>query len=403
MSAPARPTDDLPGLRRFLYNHLMDSVLPFWTTHAIDPNGGINTCIANDGTVINRDKWLWSQWRAVWVFSKLYNCIERRSEWLDLAQHICRFAAQHGWDERYKGWVLRLSGDGEVLDGCDSIYVDGFAIYGLTELARATGSDEPLTLARRTADAMLVHLQRPHDRIPHFPYPVTPGTRMHGIGMINSLVLWELGQLADEQRYRDAALAMSSDIFDHFYRPGRDVVLERIAVDNTEYPPPLGTAVVPGHVIEDMWFQIHIARDRNDTDRIARACRLIRRHLELGWDDQHGGILLAVDADGHDEVGWKFADTKLWWPHTEALYALLLAYEHCREPWCCDWYNRVHEYSFSHYPDAAHGEWIQKLDRTGQPITETVALPVKDPFHLPRCLIYCLDVLDRLIPNDQDP
>jgi N-acylglucosamine 2-epimerase len=145
-----------------------------------------------------------------------------------------------------------------------------------------------------------------------------------------------------------------------------------------------------------MWFQMHIARDRGDSGRTDKAVELIRRHVELGWDEQFGGLLLAVDADGRDDVGWEFADTKLWWPHTEAMYALLLAYEHTGADWCLQWYRRVHEYSFSHYPVAEHGEWRQKLQRDGTPLTQTVALPVKDPFHLPRALIYCVDVLDRL-------
>jgi N-acylglucosamine 2-epimerase len=103
-----------------------------------------------------------------------------------------------------------------------------------------------------------------------------------------------------------------------------------------------------------------------------------------------------VDADGRDEVGWKFADAKLWWPHTEALYATLLAHEHTGEAWAMDWHEKVRRYSFSHYPVAGHGEWTQRLDRRGRPMSEVVALPVKDPFHLPRALIYCIDVLERL-------
>ena len=72
------------------------------------------------------------------------------------------------------------------------------------------------------------------------------------------------------------------------------------------------------------------------------------------------------------------------------------AYEHCREQWCLDWYDRVHEYTFSHFPDREHGEWTQRLSREGKPIAEVVALPVKDPFHLPRALMMCIDVLQRL-------
>ena len=46
------------------------------------------------------------------------------------------------------------------------------------------------------------------------------------------------------------------------------------------------------------------------------------------------------------------------------------------------------------------GEWRQKLDREGRPFTATVALPVKDLFHLPRVLILCIEVLERLLAAD---
>ena len=378
-------------LHDLLHAELFDSVIPFWLRHAVDEAGGLNTCIRDDGSIINRDKYLWSQWRAVWVYSKLYNQIEKKQAWLDLAENIYHFAARYGWDDDFGGWRLKLAHDGSVLQGCESIYVDAFAIYGLTELAKATRRDEPLNLARKTADSVLRRMEHPHDTIPHFPYPIPPGARVHGLPMIFGLVFWELGLLLDEPRYKDAALAMSDDIFDNFIRPDRNLLLERIAADNSEYPPPLGTAVVPGHVIEDMWFQIHIARDAGNKTRIQEACRLIKRHVELGWDKVHGGLLLAVDANGAEDVGWEHHDTKLWWPHTEAMYALLLAYEQTGDREFLDWYDRVHDYSFRNFQLPEHGEWTQKLDRKGNPIKDIVALPVKDPFHLPRALIYCLE------------
>jgi len=396
MTTLARPTDDLHQLRALLHDHLVNNVIAFWLRHGIDGAGGLNTCIRDDGTPVNRQKYLWSQWRAVWVYSKLYNALKRRDDWLELARHIYRFARQHGWDADASGWRLLIDYDGTVLRGYESVYVDAFAIYGLSELARATGSDEPLALARKTAEGVLPKLNRPHDRIPHAPYPIPQGARVHGIPMIFSLVLWQLGQLAGESRYGDAALAMVDDIKNHFYRPDRDMLLERIAADNREYPPPLGTVVVPGHVVEDMWFQIHIARDRGDHGDVQRACRWLKRHLELGWDERYGGILLAVDADGRSEVGWNYPESKIWWPHVEALYATLLAYEQTRDAEFLRWYDRVHEYAFSRFPVAEHGEWTQNLTRDGRPAEQVVCLPVKDPFHLPRALIYCIEVLDRI-------
>ena len=399
---------DLHRLLSFYRRVLLEDTIPFWMRHAVDPGGGLNTCIRDDGTVVSRDKWLWSQWRAVWVFSKLSAHVERRHEWLDLARHICRFAARSGWDEEAGAWNLRLTGDGQVIDGPKSIYTDGFAIYGLTELARAAAEagleqaarDEPIQLARKTADSVLRRLEARPDQIPAWPYPTPAGAKAHGIPMIFSLVFWELGQLTGEQRYLSAAAVMSDEVFLHLWRPDRDLLLERIALDNSEYPGPEGTTVVPGHVIEDMWFQMHIARHRGDRDVIGRACEITRRHLEIGWDEEFGGLFLAVDADGREDIAWDYADAKLWWPHTEALVATLLAHEHTGQDWALDWHERIRQYCLAHYPVADHGEWRQRLTRDGQPLTDVVALPVKDPFHLPRALIYCVEALERLTASE---
>ncbi|MCF7837218.1 MAG: AGE family epimerase/isomerase [Candidatus Marinimicrobia bacterium] len=392
---------DFEELRLFYRRTLLDDIIPFWMRHAIDPAGGLNTCLRDDGTLVSRDKWLWSQWRAVWVFSTLYNRVEKRPEWLELATHIYDFTRRHGWIASVGGWALRLDHQGHVLDGCQSIYVDAFAIYGLVEYCRATNNaPEAVALLRRTAENTLRRLRdTPRDQLPHFPYPIPPGAKTHGVPMMFSLILWELGQYLDDDLYRTAAQGYSREIFECFHRPECDFVVERVTLDNREMPAPLGTAVVPGHVIEDMWFQIHILRDLGDAARINEACRLMRRHTAAGWDAEYGGLFLAIDAAGRAEVGWPFAEAKLWWPHTEALYALLLAFEYTGAQWCLDWHKKIQDYSFARYPVAGHGEWTQKLDRRGEPFSATVALPVKDPFHLSRALILCLEVLERLSPG----
>ena len=74
--------------------------------------------------------------------------------------------------------------------------------------------------------------------------------------------------------------------------------------------------------------------------------------------------------------------------------------EMCGDPVFLDWHERVRRYSYERFEDREHGEWRQRLDRTGEPIAKVVALPVKDPFHLPRALIYCMDVLERLAQSE---
>lgn len=373
---------------------LLQRVVPFWQEHAIDwENGGIATCIGDDGQVLSLDKYMWSQLRAIWTFSRLYNRVERRPEWLEIAQHIYRFVQVHGRDEQGR-WVFAVDKDGRVLQGANSIYADGFAIYGLTELARATGDQKVLDLALETYRNAQAQLSRPGS-YETAPYPLPEGIKAHGVSMIFASVFGELAELTGDEEIHAAALYHVQQVMEVFRRPERRLVYEFVRLDGSLWDAPQGRAVVPGHAIECMWFMIHILRRQDDQTRIQQAVDTIRWHMERGWDQEYGGILLGLDAEG-GEPWWKYADTKLWWPHTEALYALLLAYEMSGEMWCLDWYARVHDYAFSHFPVPEYGEWTQKLDRYGQPMTEVVALPVKDPFHLPRALMNCIEVLERL-------
>jgi len=385
---------DFTQLLQLYRTTLLDDVVPWWMRHGLDERGGINSCITDAGRIVSRDKWSWSQWRAVWVFSKLYNTIQPRDEWLQAAKNICDFMTAHGPLEDGH-WPLLLDGDGRVLRGYESIYADGFAIYGLAELWRATRQQRILDLAMATFQATEADLNADTPP-PAWPYPIPEGCIAHAISMIFSLAYHELALVTGDPVVQAASDIHHKRVMDVFLRPERGIVLEYLRADGSESDAPKGSVVLPGHAIESMWFQIHIAREAGDTATIHRAVEAIRRHLEIGWDPEYGGLRLAVHADGAEQVAWDYADSKLWWPHTEALYATLLAYEVSGQPWCLEWHERVRDYSYRHFPVKQHGEWTQKLDRRGQPITDVVALPVKDPFHLPRALVYCIDVLQRL-------
>jgi len=373
---------------------LLERTAPFWLEYAIDrQNGGILTCISDEGQVLSQDKYMWSQLRAIWTFSALYNRIEARPEWLEIARHIFEFAKKYGRDENGQ-WVFAVDKNGAIQQGATSIYADGFAIYGLTELARATGDQEVIALALETYHNVQGKLARPGSYQTE-PYPLPDGVKAHGISMIFSHVFNELGHFLGDEQIIEASLHHAAEVMDVYRRPERKMLFEFAALDNSLLDTPQGRAVVPGHAIESMWFMIHIYRRLGDDARVQQAIETIKWNIELGWDAEYGGILLGLDAEG-GEAWWKFADSKIWWPHTEALYALLLAHKISGEQWALDWFERVHNYAFSHYPVAGFGEWTQKLDRRGNKITETVALPVKDPFHLPRSLIYCITVLQRL-------
>ncbi len=272
---------------------------------------------------------------------------------------------------------------------------DILAILGLVEYFHATGKNAALELALETSRTVRARLARPGS-YPTAPYPIPKGMIAHGEAMGFSLAFCELGRAADDADILACGRKLGGDVLDHFVRPDRRVILEYLRDDFTTADTPEGRAMVPGHGIESAYFQIFNFAGTARSDYLDRACEVIHWCLERGWDAEFGGLFLGMDADGKEPVYWKHADTKLWWPHTESLPACLIAYEHTGSDWCLEWFAKVHEWAFAHYPVRGHGEWTQRLDRQGRKINTVVALPVKDPFHLPRGLIFAIESLRRL-------
>lgn len=384
-------------LRDFLKSHLIQDVVPFWMTYGLDKeNGGLFSCINDEGVVQSSDKFIWSQTRGLWTFSALYNHIQSREEWLDVAHGIFRFLAAHGRNKQGY-WIFRTNDKGKMLQDAESIVTDAFAIFGLVEYAKATGNKEAVAMAIETYHTVCERLNKP-DSYKTVPYPTPTGMNAQRERMQFSLAFCELGRLVSDAKIEAHGLALGREVIDHFARWDREVLLEYLNFDNTPAKTPAGRAMVPGHAIESCYFQILNFAGTDEADYAQRACEPIRWALEKGWDKKYGGLFLGIDADSKTPVYWKNADMKLWWPHAETLPGCLLAYEQCGQQWCLDWYWKVHDWSFSHFPVKGYGEWTQRLDRTGQHKIDTVvALPVKDPFHLQRALILAIESLERMI------
>lgn len=375
-----------------LYRSLLsDGIIPFWLRHGVDGEfGGVLSCMQEDGTGISTDKYTWSQARFVWVMSALYNRFEARPEFLELARRTIDFLMARARDDR--GWfVFCTTRDGRPLEGAVSIYTDCFVAYGLTEYCRAAKDERLLAVARDIFDRVRKRVEEPDFR-EVAPYKLPPGRRPHAVPMILTLIADELAQTTGDSSIDALAGEYACRVMNCFVRPRRKLLVEFLSTGYEELPPNEGTFVMPGHAIESMWFVMHWALRHGDREMIHRAAEVVRWHLEAGWDPEFGGIFLGIDAEGHSPF-LPNSEKKLWWPHTESLYALLLAHELINESWCTEWYERVHEWSFSKFPMPDVGEWRQRLDRQGRPSADRVALPVKDPFHLPRAVILILQLL----------
>lgn len=372
---------------------LAEGIIPFWMNRGADyEHGGVLSVMQEDGTPISGDKYTWSQARFVWTLSALYNRFERRPEFLDLARKTIDFLLRYARDEEGRV-VYRTTREGRPLEGAISIYADCFLVYGISEYCRACPDRALLGTAVEIFQRVRRRVEEP-DFHEVAPYTLPPGRRVHAVPMILTEVANELALTTGDAEIAAAADDSARRVMNHFVRPRRKLLLEFLSRDYKELPPNEGTLVIPGHAIESMWFMMHWARRRGDRETIRQAAEVLRWHLEAGWDAEYGGILLGIDAEGHPPM-LPNAEKKIWWPHTEALYGLLLAHELTGARWCEEWYDRVHEWSFGHFPMAECGEWRQRLDRQGNPITELIALPVKDPFHLPRAAILILQLLDK--------
>lgn len=106
---------DFEKLASLYKDELLDSVLPFWLEHSQDHKyGGYFTCLDREGKVFDTDKFIWLQCREVWMFSMLYNKVEKRKEWLDCAVQGGEFLKKYGHDGYYN-WYFSLDRSGRPL------------------------------------------------------------------------------------------------------------------------------------------------------------------------------------------------------------------------------------------------------------------------------------------------
>ncbi len=56
----------------------------------------------------------------------------------------------------------------------------------------------------------------------------------------------------------------------------------------------------------------------------------------------------------------------MWWVHLETLVGLSKGYSYTKDPKCWEWFEKVHEYTWKHFPDKKNGEWFGYLNRRGE-------------------------------------
>jgi N-acylglucosamine 2-epimerase len=371
---------------------LYDHVLPFWMNHSLDLEyGGYFNCLDRDGSVWDHNKHVWLQGRQVWMLAKLYGANSDRPDLLDAAKTGADFLRKFARRKDDGRVHFSLTREGKPLFMQRKIFSECFYSMAMSEYGRAAND------ADASAEA-----QSMYDDIWRFAHDLTlvgrpafegaPDASALAIPMILLNLMDELeqgGMTINEEHRTWAVQQMQKHI-----RPELKLVLEHVMNDGTLLDSPEGRIVNPGHAIEAGWFLMDFARKHNRPELIQTSLDMINWSLDFGWDKEHGGIYYFLDAQGYSPVQLEW-NMKLWWPHCEALVALLMAWEETGESQYWEWFVKIDEYSFKHFADHEHGEWFGYLDREGRTTHRFKGGPYKGCFHVPRSLYMCEQILSK--------
>ncbi|GKV66576.1 MULTISPECIES: AGE family epimerase/isomerase [Sporosarcina] len=407
-------------LLAFYTSQLNDNFIPYWESKIDEQFGGVFSCIQNDeDTILSHNKYTWSQGRFLWMNSRLLQLRERytlavNKKWERSAHKTYEFLQSNGKLEN-QHVVNATEADGTKIDTeLDvSIFADCFYILGYNAYANYVKDQ---TIFHEALDTYrLVKRRIEENNFKSEPYPIPDKFESHSIPMILINVAEELYDTAiifDDH----SSLELKEDIKIYFIKIMKDHfngsrIVEMLPKRDEDKDTLLARHVNPGHTLECVWFlseSLHHFTSEEQRKYEIMLLQLIKDTLATGWDKEYGGLFRFVDEKGGKPAGRLIHDrfeelindtweTKLWWPHSEALYTILkfaLTYE---DQDLLLWYEKLESYVFSTFPSSEGKEWTQIRDRFGQPIRKVVALPVKDPFHIVRNFL----LIQHLLKGDE--
>ncbi|MDP4205956.1 MAG: AGE family epimerase/isomerase [Bacteroidota bacterium] len=384
---------ELNGYAGQYKDELLNNVIPFWLEHSKDSEyGGYYSCLDRFGNVFDTDKFIWLQGREVWMFSMLYNEMENRQEWLEMAIHGAEFLKQHGRDEK-GDWYFSLDRQGNPLVQPYNIFSDCFAAMAFGELYKATKNEEYKKIAVDTYNNIIKRKDNPKGPYNKL-YPGTRPLKSFALPMILCNLSLILEDVMGSQKIDEIVPSLIDDIMINFYQKDTGVILENIHPDGSVVDCFEGRLVNPGHTNESMWFLMDLGVRYNDQKLIDKAVEILLHSIEFGWDKEHGGIFYFMDVKGHPQQQLEW-DQKLWWVHLETLIALAKGYKLTGNQECKKWFEIMQTYTWDHFKDKEYREWYGYLTRQGQPLLPLKGGKWKGCFHVPRAMFQLYKILSQ--------
>lgn len=392
---------ELNSLKAQAQEILETNILPYWIMKVTDhENGGYYGRIdGHDQVHPEADKGAVLNARILWAFSAAYRILHR-PEYLKAATRAKDYIMAHFIDERYGGVYWSLDCKGQPKDTKKQTYAIGFAIYGLSEYARATGDGYA-----QTAAVSLYHTIEQHAYDPVSKGYVEALSR--DWGPIEDM------RLSDKDE--NGSRTMNSHLhilepYTNLYRIWKDPALEasirnlirlflqvfmdqegRVDLFFDDHWHGKRNIQSFGHEIEASWLIHEAALVLNDPELLREVEPVVR---QMAKSSEKG-----LDKDG-SMVYEHWLDTghwdrqRQWWVECENVIGHLNLYQHFGDLKALDVAENGFRYIKTHLIDHEHGEWYWAVREDGTVDRENDKAGFwKCPYHNSRM---CLELIERI-------
>ncbi|MCJ7448863.1 MAG: AGE family epimerase/isomerase [Bacteroidales bacterium] len=417
--------EEIISLRNEAENHLVNELLPFWTTRMVDEkNGGFITHFDREGKDTGDDeKSLIAQARCLYTVASAHRAGYGEGKYIALAKHGADFLIDKMWDREHGGFYWMMDRKGNVKIDRKIIYGQSFAVYSLSEYTLSTGDPRGIEYAGKVFDLIQKYcadtMYGGYLEMFHRDWTLCgPGCQggdrktldvhMHLIEAFTALyectgkdvhrrklmevidillyrIIHPQYKTGIPQFYKDWTIApqIKFDIiwgWDRFTDEGQ----KSNVTDNTNY----------GHNAEFAWLLIHALEIlKIDKGIYSDVFRTIFDHtIHNGIDYEFGGVYV----EGPHAGGVSDRE-KEFWQQAEVLTGLLDAYLMFKDPEYWRAYQNVHRFVFDKMINKGVGEWYPLLTREGEPIWTHMGHSWKINYHTVRSMIQSIRRMDKIL------
>ncbi len=405
---PLSKASDLALQQRYdtCKRQLVDEYFPFWQKGGNDDeDGGFMCYLRPDGSVENDRKDIWYQGRGIWVNAWFYNTFNQFGE-REILLKQARMARDFMVRHMHRGdgtWTTTVNRKGSPVDGIaidrsQNIYGALFAAAGLIQLAKATGNEVDLHLAKQSLRKSVELYENSEYLGVTAPGVSDTGLRAQGHSFMFVWVIPQLLELDDDPWFSAILEEHFNALHHKFWNPEFGISNEVLFHDYSRIDSQAGS-MIPGHSIEAQWMCMQEAMRNGNSKSYHIFKDRMRRLIEMSWDHVFDGTCdtayLVHPSD--DSPAGPAYEIKTMWAQTEVCIGCLLAYEETGEDWGREWFE--HSWSFlQRTMTTQHGIWRQAVDRQGyNKQRDGISIYRQGNFHQPRCLMYLMASLQRMI------